>query len=149
GEGLSVAGTLTRLRTAPGGTLSRGAGEGLMPRLIQPQIGDVLRIGLQFADFHPPDDVSEDRVGRRRDADLLALAHDKAVEERDFGAATLDHVLAGRRPVFAAAALRAGQAMLVDFLLRGGVALAGAGQRLRVHVAHLVEGVAERLADAD
>src|SRR6266851_7528272 len=99
-------------------------GRGLF-KSIQAQIGDVLRVGLQFADFHPPDDVGQDCVGRGRDADLLALAHDKAVEERDLGAAALEHVLAGRRAVFAAAALRAGQAVIVDLLLRGSIALAG------------------------
>src|SRR5271169_5310188 len=42
-----------------------------------------------------------------------------------------------------------GETMLVDLPGRGWVALASAGNRLRVHVANLVEGVAERLADAD
>src|SRR5207247_3435820 len=104
---------------------------------------------LQLADFDPSDDVGEDRVGRGRDADLLALAHDKAVEERDLGAAALDHVLTGRRAVLAAAALRAGQAVVIDLLLRRSIALAGAGQGLGIHVADLVEGIAERLADSD
>src|SRR5437763_10608719 len=72
---------------------------------VQPQIGDVLRVGLQFADFHPPDDVGQDRVGRSRDADLLALPDDEAVEERDLRAAALDHVLTGRRAMLAAAAV--------------------------------------------
>src|ERR1700732_592355 len=85
---------------------------------VQSQTGDVLRVGLQLALFDPQHDIGEDRIGRRRDADLLALAHDKAVEERDLGTASLDHVLAGRRAVLAAAALRPGQAMVVDLLLR-------------------------------
>src|SRR3954465_11953220 len=46
---------------------------------VQPQIGDVLRVGLQLAFLDPEDDVGQDRIGRGRDADLLALAHDEAV----------------------------------------------------------------------
>ncbi len=48
-------------------------GRGADARLVQPEIGDVLGIGLQFADLHPADDVGQDRVGRGRNADLLAL----------------------------------------------------------------------------
>src|SRR5260370_15032573 len=41
---------------------------------VQPQIGDVLRVGLQLADLDPPDDVGQDRVGRGGAAALLAPA---------------------------------------------------------------------------
>src|SRR6266851_3814091 len=41
------------------------------------------------------------------------------------------------------------QAVVVDLLLRGRIALAGARQGLGIHVADLVEGVAECLADPD
>ena len=78
------------------------------------------------------------------------FAHDKAVEELDLGAAALDHVLAHRRAVLAAAGpVGLGEAVIVDLFLRRRVAFAGAGQGLRVHVADFVEGVAERLADTD
>src|SRR5258707_4819995 len=110
----------------------------------------MLRVGLQFAAFDAGDDVGQDCVGRGRDADVLALAYDKTVEELNLGAPALEHVLAGRWAMLAAAGtIGLGQTMLVDFPRRRRVALAGAGDRLRVHVADLVEGVAERLADAD
>ena len=81
---------------------------------------------------------------------FVALFDDKAVQELDLGAPPLEHVLAGRRAMLAAAgAAGLGETVLVDLAGRGGIALAGAGDRLRVHVADFVEGVAERLADAD
>src|SRR5580704_13645559 len=52
-------------------------------------------------------------------------------------------MLAAARPV------GLGEAVLVDLLLRRGVALAGTGDQLRVHMADLVKDIAERLADAD
>src|SRR5204862_4101747 len=128
------------LAPAPGMTVTRS---------VQTEVGDMLRIRLQLALFDAEDDVGQDRIGRRRDPDLLALSDDIAVEERDLGATALDHVLAGRRTVLATTAIRHGQAMLVDFLLRRRIALAGARQRLRVQMADLVKGIAERLADPD
>src|SRR6516164_5235674 len=117
---------------------------------VEPQIDDVLRVGLQLALFDPGHDVGQDLVGRGRHAGLLSLARDKAVQELDLGAAALEHVLAGRRAMLAAAGpVRLGQTMLVDFLDCRRVALTGAGDRLRVHVADFVKGVAKRLADAD
>src|ERR1044071_9782872 len=118
------------------------------PTSVETEVGDVLRIRLQLTLFDPKDDVGQDRVGRRRDTDLLALSDDIAVEERDLGTAALDHVLPGRGAMLAAAAIGHREAMLVDLLLRRRIALAGARQGLGVHVAHLVEGIAERLADA-
>ena len=50
----------------------------------------------------------------------------RAVDVQDLGAAALDHILAGRRAVLAAAAVRDSQPVLVDLLLRRGIALAGA-----------------------
>src|SRR5437868_2990241 len=128
------------LAPAPGMTVTRS---------VQTEVGDVLRIRLQFALFDAENDVGQDRIGRRRDPDLLTLSDDIAVEERDLGATALDHVLAGRRTVLATTTIRYGQAMLVDFLLSSRIALAGPRQRLRVHVADFVEGIAERLANTD
>src|SRR5438128_5302342 len=64
---------------------------------VEPQIGDVLRVGLQFAAFDPGDDVGQDLVGRGFDADLVPLPGNEAVEELDLGATPLNHVLAHRR----------------------------------------------------
>src|ERR1044071_9360512 len=119
------------------------------PTSVETEVGDVLRSRLQLTLFDPKDDVGHDRIGRRRDTDLLALSDDIAIEERDLGAAALDHILARRGAMLAAAAIGHREAMLVDFLLRRRIALAGARQGLGVHVANLIEGVAERLADAD
>ena len=56
----------------------------------------------------------------------MPLLHDEAVEELDLGAPALDHVLAHRRAVCAAAGpFRLGQAVLVVLRPGGGVALAG------------------------
>src|SRR6516164_7373888 len=120
------------------------------PASVEPQIDDVPWIGLQFAAFDPSDDVGQDLVGRCRNANLVPLARDEAVEKLDLGAAPLEHVLAGRRAMFAAArSIGLGQTVLVDLPGRGRVAFAGAGDRLRVHVADFIKGVAERLTDAD
>src|SRR5204862_1417955 len=127
----------------------RRMGGGFFSGLIQPQVGDVFRVGLQFALLDPQHDVGQDRIGRRRNPDLLALSDDIAVEERNLGATALDHVLAGRWTVLATTAIRHGHAMLVDFLLRRRIALAGPRQHLRVQMADLVKGIAERLADPD
>ena len=59
-------------------------------------------IGLQLAVFHLGDDLGQDAVGGRRQADLLALARDHAVEELDLRAPALHHVLAHRGTVLAA-----------------------------------------------
>src|SRR5437764_15396761 len=128
------------LAPAPGMTVTRS---------VQTEVGDVFRVGLQFALLDPQHDVGQDRVGRRRNPDLLALSDDIAVEERNLGATALDHVLAGRWTVLATTAIRHGQAMLVDFLLRRRITFAGPRQRFGVHVADLVKGIAERLADTD
>src|SRR5262249_61082941 len=88
---------------------------------IEPQIDDVLRVGLQFAALDPGDDVGQDLVGRRRDADFPAFPHDKAVEELDLGAASLDHVLTHRRAMLAVSrAIGLGETAVVDFPGRAG-----------------------------
>src|SRR5215472_5400981 len=116
---------------------------------VQPQIGDVPRVGLQFTALDALDDVSQHRVGRRREADLFALAHDKAVQILDLGPAALAHVLAHRRAMLAAASADFGQPVVVIGLARLGVALAGARNRIGRQVHDFLELVAERLADAD
>src|SRR5712671_2262479 len=116
--------------------------------LVQPQFGDVAGILLELAALDLFDDVDEPLIGARREPDLLALAHDKAVEEFDLGAAAFRHILAHRRALFGrAAGLRAD--MLLVARQRVAVALAGAGDDFRRQMADLLELVAERLADAD
>src|SRR5271163_1737787 len=73
---------------------------------VQPEIDDVLGIGLELAALDPLDDVDQRRVGARRQPNLFALADDEAVEELDLGAPPLDHVLAHRRPLAARALFR-------------------------------------------
>src|SRR5262249_2051038 len=89
-------------------------------------------------------------VGRGGNPDLLALLDAKAIEELDLGTTALEHVLASRRAMFTTARpVGFGQTVLVNFLGCGRVTLARTGDRLRVHVADFVKGVAERLADTD
>src|SRR5437868_15247688 len=88
------------LAPAPGMTVTQS---------VQTEVGDVLRIRLQFALFDAENDVGQDRIGRRRDPDLLALSDDIAVEERDLGTTALDHVLAGRRTVLRSEERRVGK----------------------------------------
>src|SRR4029077_2919977 len=78
------------------------------------------------------------------------LTHHKSIEKLDLGAAALDHVLAHRRTVLAATrAAGLAEPVVVDFSLGRRIAFAGTGQGLRIHVADFIEGVAERLPDAD
>src|SRR5262249_26968247 len=60
--------------------------------LVQPQLRDMPRIRLQFAALHLRDKVRQHCVGAAGNSDLLALAHDEAVEEIDLGAPALLHV---------------------------------------------------------
>src|SRR5205085_1723687 len=116
--------------------------------LVQPEFGDVAGILLELAALDLFDEVDEPLIGARREPDLLAFAHDKAVEEFDLGAAALCHVLAHRRALLGRAArLRAD--MLLVARQRVAVAFAGAGDDVRRQMADLFELVAERLADAD
>ena len=62
-------------------------------------------------------DVGQYLVCRCRDADLVALLCDKAVQKLDLGAAAFEHVLAGRRAMLAAAGpVGLSQTVLVNFL---------------------------------
>src|ERR1700737_328198 len=61
-------------------------------------------------------------LARRGDADLLAFAHDKAVQEFDLSAPALHHVLAHRRPLIGRAAPDPRQPPLVIGFERFGIA---------------------------
>jgi hypothetical protein len=54
-------------------------GEGLEGALVEPQLGDVAWVLFELAALDLLDDVYKPLVGARLNADLLALAHDKAV----------------------------------------------------------------------
>src|SRR6266513_2108932 len=71
---------------------------------VQPELGDVARVLLELAALDLLDEVDEALIGARREPDLLALAHDKAVEEFDLGAPALRHVWAHRRTLLGRAA---------------------------------------------
>ena len=58
-------------------------------RSVQSEVGDVARVLFEFAAFDLFDDVDETRVGARLNPDLLALAHNKAIEIFDLGARPL------------------------------------------------------------
>src|SRR5262249_46255776 len=116
---------------------------------IEPQLGDVLRIGRELAPLDALDDIRQHRVGAGRDADPLALARDQPVDELDLGAAALLHVLAHRGPLPGRGAPGILEALRIAGLHRRLVAFAGARDRLRRQVQDLLELVAERLADAD
>src|ERR1700753_2169411 len=81
--------------------------------IVQPQLGDVLRILLQLAAFDALDDVGQNRVGAAVHAELLALAHDMAVDELDLGAPALGHVLAHRGALLGRGLLAVGEALRI------------------------------------
>src|SRR5262245_6605419 len=107
------------------------------------------RIRLQLAPLHLRDKVRQHGVGAAGNANLLALAHDKAVAAIDRGAPALLHVLAHRRALLGRGALAILEALLVASLHRGLVALAGARDGLRRQVQDFLELIALRLADTD
>jgi hypothetical protein len=81
------------------------SGEGLFHSLsVEPQLGDVARVLLELAALDALDDVDEALVGAGLDADLLAFAHDKAVQIFDLGAPAFGHILTNRRPLIGRAA---------------------------------------------
>src|SRR5580658_9584015 len=88
------------------------------PPLVQPQLGDVPRILLELTALHLLDDVGQDRIGAAGHAELLALAHDIAVDELDLGAPTLLHVLAHRRPLLGRGLLAVSETLRVISLGR-------------------------------
>ena len=82
-------------------------------------------------------------------ADLRAFVDDMAVDEFDFGAASLEHVLAhgGTLQLAAAAARRFLDEDGIDLLERGGIAVTRQNQLRGIELADLFELVAQRLAD--
>src|SRR5579885_3019870 len=118
------------------------------PASVEPQLADMARVLRKVAALDRLDDLDQAFVGPRLDAGPRPFAHDEAVEKLDFGTAALGHVLAHRRALVGGAARRV-EAVLVVVPQCRGIALAGAGDHLRIEVADLFELVAERLADAD
>src|SRR6516225_1203061 len=116
---------------------------------IEPQFGDVTRVGLELAFFDPLDEIDQHRIGPAGQADFLTLAHDQTVKEFDLGAPALLHVLTHRRALTGRRARRILKALRVAGLDRRVVAFAGARNGFRRKVQDLLELIAERLADAD
>jgi len=56
---------------------------------VQPQLGNVARVLLEFAALDFFDDLDEPLVGARRQPGPFALAHDKPVQKFDLGAPAL------------------------------------------------------------
>src|SRR5712675_1131182 len=116
---------------------------------VQPQLSDVPRIRAQLITFHALDDVCQHGIGVAREADLLALAHHEAVEEFDFRASALLHVLAHGRTLLRGGVLAVSEALLVADAHRRLVALARPRNRLRRQMQNLLQLIAVRLPDAD
>src|SRR5215472_16004621 len=117
--------------------------------LVAPQFGDVPRILLQLAPRDLLDDVGLDRSGAAGPAELLALAHDMAIDELDLGAPALRHVLAHRRPLLGCGLLAVGKTLRVIGFGRRLVALARARDGLRRQMQDVLELIAMRLPDPD
>src|SRR5712675_1679856 len=116
---------------------------------VQPQLSDVPRIRAQLITFHALDDVCQHGIGVAREADLLALAHHEAVEEFDFRASALLHVLAHGRTLLRGGVLAVFEALLVAGANRRLVALARTRNRLGRQMQNLLQLIAVRLPDAD
>src|SRR6185437_5060441 len=95
------------------------------------------------------DDIGQDRIGAAVHAELLALAHDMAVNELDLGAPSLRHVLAHRRTLFGCRFLAVGKALRIIGLDRRLIALTGARDGLGCEMQDILERVAVRLSDPD
>ena len=103
------------------------------------------RVRFQFAALDLFDDVDEPRIGARFDADLLALAHNKAIQKLDLGAPVLHHVLAHRRTLFGRTALAAKPVRVV---LRERLWIAGVVASARVQMTRRGRMMAVLLEDA-
>src|SRR5262249_48725230 len=116
---------------------------------IQPELGDVPRIGGNLTALDALDEIGEHRIGAAWQTELLALAHDEAVEKLDLSAAAFLHVLTHRGPLLACRARALPDALLGAGALRGLVAPAGPRDGLGRQMVDVLELIAERLADAD
>src|SRR5580658_2106170 len=116
---------------------------------VQPQLSDIFWIRLELTFLDAFDEVGEHGIGAAGQAELVALAHNEAVEELDLGAPALLHVLPHRGPLPGGGAAGVLDALLVAGAHRRLVAFAGARDRFRRNVQNFLELVAERLADAD
>src|SRR6202140_4194305 len=116
---------------------------------VQPQLSDVPRIRAQLVAFHALDDAGQHGIGVAGEADLLALANHKAVEEFDFRAPALLHVLAHRGPLLGGGLLAVLEALLGAGTHRRLVAFAGTLNRLGRQMQDLLQLIAVRLANAD
>src|SRR5258706_1406503 len=103
----------------------------------------------QLITFHALDDVRQHGISTAREAYLLALAHHEAVEEFDFRASALLHVLAHGRTLLRGGVLTVCEALLVADAHRRLVALARARNRLRRQMQNLLQLITVRLPDAD
>src|SRR5262245_24165434 len=116
---------------------------------VEPQLGNVARIGLDLIALDALDDIGERRIGPARKADLLAFAHDEAVEELDLRAPALLHVLAHRGALLGCRAPAIVEALLVAGAHRLLIALARARDRFRRQVQDLLQLVTVRLPNPD
>src|SRR6267378_2062962 len=107
------------------------------------------RIRAQLITFHALDDVRQRGIGGAREADLLALAYDEAVEEFDLRAPAFLDVLAHRGTLLGRGTLAVLEALLVADARRRFVTLAGTRYRLRRQMQDLLQLIAVRLPDAD
>src|SRR5258706_7386267 len=103
----------------------------------------------QLITFHALDDCRQHGISTAREAYLLALAHREAVEEFDFRASALLHVLAHGRTLLRGGVLTVCEALLVTDAHRRLVALARTRNRLRRQMQNLLQLIAVRLPDAD
>src|SRR5258706_16182574 len=103
----------------------------------------------QLITFHALDDCRQHGISTAREAYLLALAHHEAVEEFDFRASALLHVLAHGRTLFRGGVLAVCEALLVACAHRRLVALARARNRLKRQRQNLLQLITLRLPNAD
>src|SRR6478752_4784756 len=110
------------------------------------KIVDRYRQLLTFDTFNDRIDLG---IARGGNPDLRAFVDDMTVDEFDFGAASLEHVLAhgGTLQLAAGAARRFLNQDGIDLLERGGIAVTRQRELRRVELADLFELVAQRLAD--
>src|SRR5580700_7520391 len=116
---------------------------------VQPQLGNVLWIGLQFAFLDALDNIDQHRIGAAGKSYLLSLTHDEAVQKFDLGAAAFLHVLAHRRTLSGGGVGGILEALRVARLLRHRIAFAGACDGFRRQMQDVLELIAMGLADAD